>query len=177
MLQKLQRLLAAGALVACAATEQSTPAARTPIMTDSTHTTNKHVIIALYEECINTGALDRLDALVAPDYVGPQGERGPGGFRDTIERLRAGVPDIHFTLDEVLAEGDGVAVRWTWRGTQSGPFREFAPSHKAVTTAGIALYHLRHGKIVSAALQADRLGVLQQIGVLPQDLGVLARPR
>lgn len=132
-------------------------------MTDPTHG-NKQVIVSLYEECINTGALERLDQLIAPDYVGPQGEQGPDGFRNTIRGLRAGIPDIRFTLDEVLAEGDGVAVRWTWRGTHSGVLREFAPSHKAVSNGGIALYHLKQGKIVRAALQTDRLGLLQQIG-------------
>jgi predicted ester cyclase len=177
MVQKLQQFLALGALLACAATEQPTPPARSPDMTDPTHTTNKQLIVSLYEECINTGALERLDELVAPDYVGPQGEQGPEGFRNTIRGLRAGIPDIQFTLDEVLAEGDGVAVRWTWRGTHSGRLREFAPSQKPVTNAGIALYHLKQGKIVHASVQTDRLGLLQQIGVLPPDLGALGRAR
>jgi predicted ester cyclase len=70
-----------------------------------------------------------------------------------------------------------VAVRWTWRGTHTGTFRGFAPSQKSVTNDGITLYQLKEDKIVRAALQTDRLGVLQQIGVLPQDLGALARPR
>ena len=141
------------------------------------HTENARLIVSLYEECINTGALERLDQLVAPDYVGPQGERGPDGFRQTIRGLRAGIPDIRFTLDELLAEGDAVAVRWTWRGTHSGPLRGFAPSHQPVSSTGISIYHLKQGQIASAAVQTDRLGVLQQIGVLPQDLAALARPR
>jgi predicted ester cyclase len=146
-------------------------------MTDSTRETNKHVIRSLYEECINTGALERLDELVATDYVGPQGEKGPEGFRNNLRGLRAGVPDIRFTLDELLADGDGVAVRWAWRGTHTGTLLGFAPSQKPVTNVGIAVYHLKQGKIVRASLLTDRLGFLQQIGLVPTDLEVLARPR
>jgi len=145
-------------------------------MTDSTES-NKHAIRSLYEECINTGAFERLNALVAPDYVGPQGERGPEGFASTIRGLRAGIPDIRFTLDELLAEGDGVAVRWTWRGTHSGTLRGFSPSGKLVSNAGIALYHLKNGQVTRAALQTDRLGLLQQMGALPQELGAPPPPR
>jgi predicted ester cyclase len=177
MAHKLERLCAAAALFACAATEQPTAPARSPDTPAPTHQTNKHIIRSLYEDCINTGALERLDELVAPDYVGPQGEAGPDGFRKTIQGLRAGIPDIRFTIDELIAEGDGVAVRWTWRGTHTGTLRGLEPSQKPVTNAGIALYHLTEGKIVRAALQTDRVGFLQQIGVLPEDLSALPRPR
>jgi predicted ester cyclase len=173
----LQRLSAAAALFACAATEQPTPPARSPDMTDSTQEINMRAIRSLYDECFNAGALEGLDALVAPDYLGPQGERGPDGFRNTIRGIQTGIPDIRYTIDEVLAAGDAVAVRWTWRGTHTGTLREFAPSQKPVTNPGIALFHLKDGKIVSAAVQTDRLGLLQQIGVIPQDLAALARPR
>jgi predicted ester cyclase len=175
MAHTLQRLCAAAAVFGCAATAQ--PPARSPDMPAATHQTNKHIIRSLYEDCINTGALERLDELVAPGYVGPQGEAGPDGFRKTIQGLRAGIPDIRFTIDELIAEGDGVAVRWTWRGTHTGPLRCLEPSQKPVTNAGIALYHLNDGKIVRAALQTDRVGFLQQIGVLPEDLSALSRPR
>lgn len=146
-------------------------------MIDPTHESNKQVIRRLYEECINTGELERLDALVSPDYIGPQGEQGPDGFRDTIRSLQAGVPDIRFTIDELLAEGDGVAVRWTWRGTHTGTLRGLAPSQKHVENPGVAIYRLKQGQIVRAALQTDRLGLLQQIGLVPQDPAALARPR
>lgn len=146
-------------------------------MTETTQTTNKQTVRRLYEACINAGALGLLDELVSPDYVGPRGEKGPAGFRDTIEGLRTGVPDIRFTIDELVAEGDAVAVHWTWRGTQTGVLNGLAASGKSLTNPGIALYHLKDGKIVRGTLQTDRLGLLQQIGVVPRDLTTLAGAR
>lgn len=146
-------------------------------MTGSSRQTNAQVVRSLYEECMNRAALERLDELVASDYVGPRGERGPEGFRNTLTGLRAGVPDIQFTIEELLADESRVAVQWTWRGTHTGRLREFAAPQKPVTNEGIAVYHLRDGKIVQGAVQTDRLGLLQQIGVLPQDLGSLGQRR
>lgn len=131
---------------------------------------NKQAVRRLYEEYINAARPELLPELVDPDYVGPQGERGPGGFAGTIDGLRGALPDLRFTLDDLVAEGDRVAVRWTWTGTHTGPFRGLAPSHRRVTNAGIAIYALRGGKVVGAWLQSDRLGFFQQIGVVPADL-------
>lgn len=146
-------------------------------MTESTYTTNKRTVRNLYEACINEGALHLLDQLVAADYTGPRGEKGPEGFAGTIRGLRSGVPDIHFTIEQLVAEGDAVVVHWIWRGTHAGTLHGFAASRKALTNPGIALYHLRDGKIVRGTLQTDRLGLLQQIGLVPQDLAELAQPR
>lgn len=146
-------------------------------MTESTHTTHKQTVRSLYESCLNKGELQLLDQLVGADYVGPRGEKGPEGFAVTVRGLRSGVPDIHFTIDELVAEGDAVMVHWTWRGTHTGTLNGFAPSQKSLTNPGIALYHLKDGKIVRGTLQTDRLGLLQQIGVLPLDLATLAQPR
>src|SRR5690606_22329322 len=101
--------------------------ARSPAMTDASER-NRHIVRSLYEDCINGGALERLSELIAPDYVGPGGERGPEGFANVVRGLRAGFPDIRFTLEELVADAERVAVRWTWRGTHAGAFREFAAS-------------------------------------------------
>lgn len=146
-------------------------------MIESTQTTNKQTVRSLYEACINEGALHLLDQLVGADYVGPRGEKGPEGFAGTVRGLRSGVPDIRFTIDELVAEGDAVVVHWTWRGTHTGTLNGFAPSHKHLTNPGLALYHLKEGKIVRGTLQTDRLGLLQQIGVVPLDLATVAQPR
>ena len=128
---------------------------------------NKQTIRRLYEECINGRRLELLPALVGDDFVGANGEKGASGFAGTIGDLRTGFPDIRFDLEDVIAEGDRVTVRWTWQGTHEGPFRGLAPSLKPVTTAGIAIYQIRDDKIVRSWLQTDRLGVLQQIGLIP----------
>lgn len=128
---------------------------------------NKNRVRRIYEQCLNAGKLELLDDLVAPEFVGVQGERGPDGFENTLAGLRTAYPDIHFTIEDMIAEGDRVAIRWRWAGTQTGPQRGFPPSGAAVTDTGIAIYELRDGKIIRAWLETDRLGVLQQIGVVP----------
>ena len=137
---------------------------------------NKQTVRRLYEAYINGARRELLPELVGADYAGPQGERGPDGFAAAIGALRGALPDIRFTLEELVAEGDRVAVRWTWTGTHTGPLRGIPASHRRVTDAGIAIYTLRDGRVVSAALQTDRLGVLQQIGALPADLVPGAAP-
>ena len=133
---------------------------------------NQTVIQALFGECFNQGKLELLEQLVSPDYlpdyVGARGARGGEGFK-FIVGLRAAFPDIHYTLDDIVAADDRVAVRWHWTGTQQGEFRGISASHKPVSTTGSGIFRLRDGKIVGASLETDRLGFLQQLGVLAPD--------
>jgi steroid delta-isomerase-like uncharacterized protein len=145
-------------------------------MSDDTKDDNKRKIERLFDDCFNQGNLALLDELVAPEYVGPQDTRGPAGFRGIVAGLRTGFPDIHYTLDDVLAEGDRVAVRWHWTGTNKGPFRAFPPTGKSFTNPGVGIFQLKGGKIVAATLETDRLGFLQQIGAVPANVGAGPRP-
>jgi steroid delta-isomerase-like uncharacterized protein len=137
----------------------------------TTARTNKQAVQRLYESGINTGDLSLADQLIADDYVSPLGERGPAAFRRTISGLRAGFPDIHFTVEDLVAEGDRVAVRWTWRGTHKGPFGGFPPSDRPMTSSGQAVYQMKDGKVTRIWLETDRLGFLQQVGAVPAGLG------
>jgi predicted ester cyclase len=129
---------------------------------------NKTLVRTLYEECINGRDLDRLETLIAPDFVGARGERGPREFRATIEAVLTGFPGVRFELHDVFGEEDKVAVRWTFRAVHGGRFVGIKPSLADVTQEGNVIYQVRDGRIVRAWLQADRLGVLQQIGVVPR---------
>ncbi|WP_198115610.1 ester cyclase [Massilia rhizosphaerae] len=129
---------------------------------------NKALVRSLYEDCINGRDLDRLDMLIAPDFTGARGERGPREFRATIEAVLTGFPGVRFEVHDLIGEGDRVAVRWTFRAVHGGRFAGIQPSNAEVTQEGNVIYQLRDGQIVRAWLQADRLGVLQQIGVVPR---------
>jgi predicted ester cyclase len=129
---------------------------------------NKALVRALYEDCINGRDLDRLDTLVGADFVGARGERGPREFRATIEAVLTGFPGVRFEVHDLFGEADKVAARWTFRAVHGGRFAGLPPSRTEVTQEGNVIYQLRDGRIVRAWLQADRLGVLQQIGVVPQ---------
>jgi steroid delta-isomerase-like uncharacterized protein len=154
-------------LVACGCAHPST---RSTAMADQIRNENKRSVEKLFNDCFNQGNLGLLDQLVAPEYVGPQGATGPAGFRGVVVGLRTGFPDIHYTIDDLVAEGDRVAVRWHWTGTHNGPFRAFPPSGKPFTNPGLAIFKLKDGKIVAGALETDRLGFLQQIGAVPENV-------
>ena len=139
-------------------------------MVDQRAATSERNVRKLFD-LINQDRLDRLGEVVSEDYMGASGERGPTGFGAVIGRLKAGVADLRYALDEVLAEGDQVAVQWTWSGKHTGTLNGFAASGKTVKNTGMAIFELRDGKIVGASLETDRLGLLQQIGVLPALVG------
>jgi steroid delta-isomerase-like uncharacterized protein len=150
----------------------------TPTPADTTRATqddNRQRVESLFAT-FNDGALDRLDDLVAAEYVGPRGDKGPAGFRELVVGLRTAFPDLHYTIDDLVADDDRVAIRWHWTGTHEGPFRGFAPTHKAVTSPGMAIFRLENHKIVAGALETDRLGFLQQIGVVPANIGLGGPP-
>jgi len=140
-------------------------------MSTETQDENKRHVEKLFDDCFSRGELSLLEELVSPDYVNAQGERGPAGFRGITVGLRTAFPDIHYTLDDLVAESDKVAVRWHWSGTHRGQFRTFPPTGKAVTNAGSGIFRFKDGKIVAAAIDTDRLGFLQQIGVIPEGVG------
>lgn len=132
---------------------------------------NREVVRRIYEDCLNTGQLELLNQFVGQDFVGIDGQKGPAGFAGIIQELRQGFPDIHWTIEDLIAEGDRVAVRWEWQGTHQRTFRGFPASQKQMTNSAIAIYQLRDNKVVQAWIQTDRLGFLQQIGVVSPDLG------
>jgi predicted ester cyclase len=143
----------------------------------STAAINKALVKTLYEDCINGRDLDRLEALIAPDFVGPRGERGPREFRATIEAVLTGFPGVRFEVHDLIGEEDRVAARWTFRAVHGGRFAGIKPSLAEVTQEGNVIYQIRDGRIVRAWLQADRLGVLQQIGVVPRTFAEAAGQR
>ena len=137
---------------------------------------NKKAVEELFESCFNQGQHQVLDRLLSPDFVGAQGEKGPEAFKRTVMGLKTAFPDIHYAVNDVVAEGDTVAVRWRWTGTHKAAFRMFAPTGKTMANTGAAFFQLRDGKIVAASLETDRLGFLQQLEIVPPD-AVLLAPR
>lgn len=131
---------------------------------------HKETVRKLYEEAMNGAKTQMFAELISEDYLDDLGNRGPSGFASNVAGLRAGFPDIHFTLRDMVAEGDRVAVRWTWEATHAGSYRRWAATGRRVRNSGIAVYRFREGRIVGGALETDRLGVLQQIGVVPDSL-------
>ncbi len=133
------------------------------MLTMQTQDKNKALVRRLYEDCFNTGNLVVLHELLGEDFIGSRGEKGPAEFAATLATLRKGFPDVHFVVEDLFAEGDRVAARWSFRATHQGPFAGVAASHAPVTQTAIAIYRVSDGKLRQAWLQADRLGLLQQL--------------
>lgn len=132
-------------------------------------TINKEIIRNLYENILNNRKMELLNDVVAPD-AGIGDVKGVAGFSNTVMSVIAGFPDIKWTIDDMVSEGDKVIVRWHWSATNTAPFRGFPASNKKVTDNAIVIYQLKDGKVTNAWLQGDRLGVLMQIGLIPQDM-------
>jgi predicted ester cyclase len=110
-----------------------------------------------------------LDELFVPDFV----RHDPaGGFRSREDYKRflfsllAALPG-QFTIEDLIAEGDKVVLRYTFRGIHQGQWRGLPPTGKAVTFTGIFIYRMVDGKIVEGWENADALGLVQQLGLIP----------
>jgi steroid delta-isomerase-like uncharacterized protein len=87
------------------------------------------------------------------------------GLRRAFAAITAAFPDVRITPEELIGEGDKVAVRWTLRGTHRGPFQGLPPTGRTVDWTGIDIYTVAAGRIAELVREADTLALLQQLGV------------
>jgi steroid delta-isomerase-like uncharacterized protein len=134
-------------------------------------TDNKTIIKMFVEEVINQGKLDRGDDLVVADFVEldplPGQQQGREGLKEVIGQMRAAFPDMHWVLEEMIAEGDKVASRFTWTGTHRGPFLGIPATGRSVTVKGVVIDRLVEGRMADSRILMDTLSMMQQLGVIP----------
>ena len=130
---------------------------------------NKAVVRSYFEVAWNGGELDLIDEIYAPEYGEPDGIQGPEGVKAFIRSTQAGLPDIQFTVEDLIAEGAGVAVRWRIHATHEGEFMGIPRTGKPVTVTGMSFYQLANGKIVESWSNWDELGLFQQLGITPEE--------
>ena len=134
---------------------------------------NKVIVRRLFEEAFEHGNLAMLDEIIAPDQVNggpgalPGMPSGPEGSKMLISAYRNAFPDLHFTIDEQIAEGDKVVTRWTAHGTHNGELAGLPPTGKPATVVGMGIDRVENGKIVESWGLFDQFGMLQQLGVIP----------
>jgi predicted ester cyclase len=126
---------------------------------------NAAVVMKLYEECLNQKNYSMAEALVAPSLEAPGGQ-GVEGFLEIIRPLHAAFDPLVFEIEDIIAQGDRVVVRWTMRGTHSGVWAGAAPTHKPVQQTAIVIYQLKDGKIAAYWPMVDRLGLAMQLGLV-----------
>ena len=137
---------------------------------------NKAVARRYFEEVWGQGRLEVADELIAPHYVfhdpaDPAMPPGPAGAKQMVGAFRAAFPDLQVIVEDLIAEGDKVALRLRGRGTHRGAFAGVAPTGRSVTLTSVELLRLAGGKLVEHWDEFDTLGVLQQLGALPAPRG------
>ena len=132
---------------------------------------NKALVRRFYEEVFNKKNLAGVDEFVDPQIIEhslPPGlPAGSAGTRQFIGIYLAAFPDLHLTAEDIIAEGDRVAVRLTYRGTHRGELMGIPPTGKQGTVTGIQIVRIAGGKIAENWINLDALGMLQQLGVIP----------
>ena len=116
----------------------------------------------------NEKNVDVLDAFVSADFV----HHGFGtstleGYKQGLAGIFAAFPDVHYTIHDVIAEGEKATVRWTASGTQKGEVFGIPPTGKHVTWTGINIFRIVDGKIVEMWFEGNILGIYRQLGAYP----------
>jgi len=132
---------------------------------------NKALIRRFYEEVFNKKNLAAIDEFYAPNHVDhtlPPGlPVSPEGTKQAIAMTLTALPDLHLTIEDMIAEGDKVVTWFTTHGTQQGAFGGIPPTGKQVAVSTIEITRIADGKIVEDWGLDDRLGMLQQLGLVP----------
>ncbi|HBY95362.1 MAG: ester cyclase [Ardenticatenaceae bacterium] len=132
---------------------------------------NKAVIRRWIEEVINKQNLAVIDETHTSDsinhFLPPGLPQGPAGEKQLSTMFFSAFPDGKFTIEDLIAEGDKIAMRYTYRGTHKGDFQGIPPTGKQFTATGINILRFSGGKIAESWVSFDTLGLMQQLGVIP----------
>ena len=132
---------------------------------------NKALADRFHKDIFQAGNLAAADDLVSQDFqwhggmAPPKG--GPEGVKLVATSIIGAFPDRQITHHDTIAEGDKVMVRWSMSGTQKGDLMGIPPTNKSMTMTGFDLFRIASGKIVEMWQDADQLGMMQQLGVIP----------
>ena len=138
-----------------------------------TSTNNKETMYR-FVEFINTASEALADELISPDALffvpgRPEPLQGPVGYVGIVQMMRSGFPDIQWTLDDMVAEGEQVAARFTMRGTHHGTFFGVPATGKPIEVRAMNFYRFLENQIIEEFGQPDLLSLLQQIGAVPSN--------
>jgi steroid delta-isomerase-like uncharacterized protein len=134
--------------------------------------TNNKETMNRFVQFINTADEKLAAELVSADAIfyvpgSPEPMRGPRGYMAIIGMLRSGFPDIQWTLEEMVSEGERVAARFTMNGTHKGAFFGVPATGKPIKVQASNFYKFSNGQIVEEYGQPDMFSLMQQIGAIP----------
>jgi steroid delta-isomerase-like uncharacterized protein len=132
---------------------------------------NKEVIRRLIKDVYNDNYLDVVDELIAPDIFDhaavPEHRHGISGFKHVMEWVRTFSSDVHYDIEDIIAEGEKVAVRMTQSGTHTGSVRGNPATGKRFSVDYVHWFRLADGKVAEMWAVRDDLSRLQQLGLIP----------
>ncbi len=128
-------------------------------------------LVRRYQDAYNSGKLDELDKILAPNLVShnhlPGAPTGLVGAKAVHQGLLVAFPDSHTAIDDLVAEGDRVVMRGTATGTNTGSFMGAPPTGKSFKVTTMSVFRIANGKIVEHWGVVDGTGVMQQLGLMP----------
>lgn len=132
---------------------------------------NHAIVSRLFDEVVNAGKLPVADELVAAqlvDHTHPSGVApGREGLKQMISMVRAAFPDLQVAVEEQIADGDKVVVRWTAHGTHEGALLGLNPTGKPVTLTGIDIFRLVDGRIVERWAEGGIRAMMEHVSTAP----------
>jgi steroid delta-isomerase-like uncharacterized protein len=133
---------------------------------------NKGTIRQLYEEVWNKRRLELVDDIIAashalhdPNVTGSA--IGPEAYKRQVARFIAAFPDLHLKMEDIVEEKDKLAIAWTITGTHKGELMGISATNKKIFVTGITIAHFANGKIMDSYISWDTLGLMQQLGAIP----------
>lgn len=138
---------------------------------------NKALIRRAVEDIWNGGNYAAFEDLVSPDFriygsTADKDLRGRDAAIAYFQGVRAAFPDLHFEIDDLIAEGDRVVTRWSASGTHLGDFQGIPPTGRRIKISGTDVDRIANGRVVECWPQLDELGLLQQLGAVPETTSV-----
>jgi steroid delta-isomerase-like uncharacterized protein len=132
---------------------------------------NKAVVRRAYEELWNERNVAVVDELVSEDFLNHAApldrQRGRQGLKDVVLMFESAFPDFRYEVEDVICEGEKVAVRDVFTGTHEGDFMGIPATGNRVTMQAIHIYRLSEGKLAEHWVARDDLGMMRQLGVIP----------
>jgi steroid delta-isomerase-like uncharacterized protein len=129
---------------------------------------NKATIRRIIDELVNKGNLALADEVLASNYIyhfPTHDIKGPEGFKEFIGMMRTAFPDLHVTIEDLIAEGDTVAARFTMQGTFKGELMGIAPTGRQLTFPEAVFIRFESGKEVEATAYGNMLSFNEQLGI------------
>lgn len=130
---------------------------------------NKQLAFRFFEELMSMGNTNVADEIIGPGFqpLEEEFEPGPAGIKAYVDAYHAGFPDLRYDVQDMVAEGNQVAVRWTMTGLHEGEFKGISPTSAQIALPGLALFYVQEDRLSQGWMIYDRLALYEKLGALP----------